>query len=88
MLDELGPAQHKLVKCNNLSANFRDRSYFFVIGLFMGVTDLILKTLWLFTMVYHSSFYLGLLLSLEEYVLFAAVTLGRYLLLFTLVILE
>ena len=88
MLNELCPAQYKLVKCNSLCANFRARSYFFVVGLFMGVTDLIHKTLSLFTMIYYSSSYLGLLLSLEEYVLSAAVTVGRYLFLFTLAILE
>ena len=39
-------------------------------------------------MIYHSSSYLGLLLFLEESVLSAAVTVGRYLFLFTLAILE
>ena len=82
MLDGLGPAQHKLV--NNLRANFRNRSYFFV----MGVTDMLLKTLWLFPMIYSFSSYLDLLLSLDESVLSAAVSVDRYLFLLTLAILE
>ena len=61
---------------------FRDWSYFFVAGLFWLSLNRYSRPYNCFAVIYHSSSYLGLLLSLEEYVLSAAVIVGRYLFLY------
>ena len=79
MLDEFGPAQHKLVKYTNLCANFSWLILLFRGRPFLVVTGSILEP---YNVIYHSSSYLGLLLSFEEYVLSAVVIVGRYLFLY------
>ena len=82
MLDEFGPAQHKLVKCTNLCANFSCLILLSRGRPFLVLLDRYSRPYNCFAVIYHSSSYLGLLLSFEEYVLSAAVIVGRYLFLY------
>ena len=79
---ELGPAQHKLVRCNNLCARFSRSILCFLWSTLYGCHQInTQEPINVFAMIYHSRSYLGLMIFLE-YALSAAVSASRSLSLF------
>ena len=80
---KLGPAQHKLVRCNNLCSRFSRSILCFLQSTFYGCHQInTQEPINVFAMIYHSRSCLGLLIFLE-YALSAAVSACRYLSLFS-----